>query len=624
MTRPIWIAAAVLLALLGGIAACGDNHEAPGPQDLVLSPPDLALRVGDTGRVTARYAIAGAELAAADVAWSSSDPALATVSGGGAEAAITAIAPGAVTIAAAGRGLTATLALSISPAELAGIEVAPAQPSVAAGRTVQLSATATYRDGTTADVTVAALWTSDREGLATVFRGLVRGRAPGDATITARFNGAFSASTRVAVGPPVIEAPLQALEITSSAPEAPLGADHPFTAIGTFADLSTADLTEQVAWSSSNELVAAISNTAGTRGLADALGAGATTITATLGAISGAAQLGVFLAPVGPWIPEPGVPAVRACADGVRFSMASDLVYLCTAASGLMRGTVTGTSISWSSASAGITNLQGQALAAHAISVSTLMYLAAPAPGAANWFRSQDGAATFSAASLLDSAGDPRALYSGRFQPMVGTLLGSWDPGGGAPQAVILTGGNPPATVRVLGASGTVRAITGSAATNLYAAVLGETPAGAPATGGIFRSTNNAVTWTAHDGGIPAADRDRAVTLAIDPVEPAILYAGLLGGGRVYKTTDGGATWTASAAGLPAKARVSQLLISPQSPSTIFAATQLGLYRSDDAGATWALAGFQGRPIRAVAQSGATAALILVAADDDVGLYRAP
>jgi hypothetical protein len=102
-----------------------------------------------------------------------------------------------------------------------------------------------------------------------------------------------------------------------------------------------------------------------------------------------------------------------------------------------------------------------------------------------------------------------------------------------------------------------------------------------------------------------------------------VLYAGLRGGGRVYKTTDAGATWTPSAAGIPAKARVAGLLISPQSSSTLYAATSIGLYRSIDAGATWTLAGFQGRAIRAIGGSGVSGALILVAVDDGAGLYRA-
>jgi hypothetical protein len=51
-----------------------------------------------------------------------------------------------------------------------------------------------------------------------------------------------------------------------------------FTAIGTFSDLTTQDLTDMVTWSSSNGAVAAISNASGSEGLATSVAAGSTTI----------------------------------------------------------------------------------------------------------------------------------------------------------------------------------------------------------------------------------------------------------------------------------------------------------------------------------------------------------
>lgn len=94
------------------------------------------------------------------------------------------------------------------------------------------------------------------------------------------------------------------------------------------------------------------------------------------------------------------------------------------------------------------------------------------------------------------------------------------------------------------------------------------------------------------------------------------------GGGRIYKTTDAGTTWTASAAGLPAKARVAVVYVSPSDANTLYAATDRGLYTSTDAAAHWTLAGFPGRAVRGVAQSTVDPALVLVAVDDEVGLYR--
>lgn len=607
--RSIWIVCVALAAL----CACGDNNEEPGPERIVVSVDRTDLGVGDTVRVTARY---DGEAGGDDIAFASSDPSRASVAGEGGAATVTALAAGDVAITATGRGLTASIDLAIAPASIVRIELAPLQPRVAAGTTAQLAASAVYSDGSRGDITQTAAWTTDRDEIATVVRGLVTGVAQGDATITAQFDGVH-ASTRCTV-----TAEIASIAIAPATLTADVGADVPFTATATLTDGTTANATEQVAWSSSDTAVAAISNDAGTRGIADARAAGAATITATLGALTATAQLSTALAPVGPWAPEPGFAPALACVDGVKFASQSDLVYVCTAASGVVKGTVTGTAIAWSTAA--VSNPQGQALAAHTTAISTMMYMGAPQAGTDNWFRSNDGAATFTPSLLLDSAGAPRSFYAGRFQPQIGNILASWDPNGGAPQAVLLTGMNPPQNVRVVGAAtGTVRAIAGSATNNLYVGVFGETPTGAPATGGVFRSTNSAVTWTAQDTGIAAADKNRVLSLVADAADPLILYAGLAGGGRVYKTVDGGANWAPSASGLPAKARVAQLLISPHSAATLYAATQIGLYRSTDAGATWALAGFAGRAIRGIAQSGLEAGLLLVAVADGVGLYRA-
>lgn len=66
-----------------------------------------------------------------------------------------------------------------------------------------------------------------------------------------------------------------------------------FTATGVYSDATKQDITAQVTWSSSNTLVATISNTSGSNGLAMALSAGTTTIEATYGTITGSTTLTV-------------------------------------------------------------------------------------------------------------------------------------------------------------------------------------------------------------------------------------------------------------------------------------------------------------------------------------------
>src|SRR5262249_31986249 len=66
-----------------------------------------------------------------------------------------------------------------------------------------------------------------------------------------------------------------------------------FTAYGTYCDGTKQDLTKMVTWASSLRSVATISNTAGSQGLATANEGGATTISGTLGSISGTTTLNV-------------------------------------------------------------------------------------------------------------------------------------------------------------------------------------------------------------------------------------------------------------------------------------------------------------------------------------------
>ena len=70
-----------------------------------------------------------------------------------------------------------------------------------------------------------------------------------------------------------------------------------FTATGLYSDLSTANLTSSVAWSSSSTSTATVSNSSGSRGKATGRGTGAATVTATDGSVSGTALLTVTSAP---------------------------------------------------------------------------------------------------------------------------------------------------------------------------------------------------------------------------------------------------------------------------------------------------------------------------------------
>ena len=130
------------------------------------------------------------------VTWASANPAVASISGTG-------LASG---LGQGTAGITATLGgvsspadtLTVTPAALVSINVSPASPSIAKGMTQQFTATATYTDGTMADLSGKVGWSSDNPLVASISgTGLASGLGQGTTGITATLGGVTSpADTR--------------------------------------------------------------------------------------------------------------------------------------------------------------------------------------------------------------------------------------------------------------------------------------------------------------------------------------------------------------------------------------------------------------------------------------------
>ena len=135
----------------------------------------------------------------------------------------------------------------------------------------------------------------------------------------------------------------------------------------------------------------------------------------------------------------------------------------------------------------------------------------------------------------------------------------------------------------------------------VYVAALGHT-FGANAERGVFRSKDGGKSWSKV---LFVDDKTGAVDLAMDEANPRVLYAAfwqaqrtpwsLESGGpgsALYKTTDGGDTWKKlDGKGLPKGpwGRIG-VSVSPARPERVYAvieAEEGGVFRSDDAGATW-------------------------------------
>jgi photosystem II stability/assembly factor-like uncharacterized protein len=111
----------------------------------------------------------------------------------------------------------------------------------------------------------------------------------------------------------------------------------------------------------------------------------------------------------------------------------------------------------------------------------------------------------------------------------------------------------------------------------------------------IYKSNDAGAHWSSVKDGLG----DYVVSLAFDPLSSPTVYAGGPGAG-LLKTTDGGANWTV-VAGLSGR-QVFSVVVEALS-RTVFAATDSGVFRSDDDGETWNEFndGLTGFPLSAVA-----------------------
>ncbi|PZR76714.1 MAG: hypothetical protein DLM73_01750, partial [Chthoniobacterales bacterium] len=105
------------------------------------------------------------------------------------------------------------------------------------------------------------------------------------------------------------------------------------------------------------------------------------------------------------------------------------------------------------------------------------------------------------------------------------------------------------------------------------------------AQGRAMVSNDGGLTWTDITKGLP----NRFIKcIAIDRNNPALAYLSVSGfyTGHIFKTTNAGATWMDISGTLP-DIPTNTLLIDPLSPSTIFAGTDIGVFRSTDGGSSW-------------------------------------
>jgi len=259
---------------------------------IVVTPPTSSILVTNSQAfsATANYSDGSANNVTSLVSWTSSNTPVATVMPSGIATGLTA---GVSTITATmqSKSGNAQLTVTLTPS-LTSVTVSPATASVMVGGSRNFNATANYSNNTSIDVTTTANWSSNQTAIATVNpSGVATGISAGLTNISASFNGQ-SGSAELTVTPALV---MTSISVTPLNPSAAVGATQQFVATANYNDLSTANITNTVVWSSGSPLVATISNSA-PKGLASALTTGVTAITATQGLLSGTTNLTVTAA----------------------------------------------------------------------------------------------------------------------------------------------------------------------------------------------------------------------------------------------------------------------------------------------------------------------------------------
>jgi uncharacterized protein YjdB len=171
---------------------------------------------------------------------------------------------------------------------LNSIQVTGRSANLTVGQNQQMKADGTYSNNTTQDLTGVATWSSSDNSVCTVAAGgLVTAKSGGACSVTATL-GAVKGSFSLSIAPGLVS-----IAVSPGTPSIAPGTTQQFTAVGTYSDSSTQNLTSTVAWTSSDPTVATVSGTSPTAGYAKAVASGTATITATLGAVSGTATLTV-------------------------------------------------------------------------------------------------------------------------------------------------------------------------------------------------------------------------------------------------------------------------------------------------------------------------------------------
>ena len=242
------------------LAACGGEKAPATLKSLQVTPPTPVVAKGLSVnlRAVAVYSDATTKDVTAEVAWNSSDAAVATVEAG----RVVAVVQGSASIKATYQAVEGAASVTVSDAALLSMVVSAGETGMPKGTSLQLKADGFFSDGTQSDVTAQAAWSCPDAGLQVIGTGLVSGAVVGSTRAVATLAGVSAELPLV-----VSDALLLDVRFVQADPTVPVGLETKLALEATYSDGSSRNVTADATLVSTDENIMTVTAEKAVRGV---------------------------------------------------------------------------------------------------------------------------------------------------------------------------------------------------------------------------------------------------------------------------------------------------------------------------------------------------------------------
>ncbi len=251
--------------------------------EIAITPANQTIPKGATLKLTATgtYSDRTTQPLDAVVTWHTTQAAVAAID---TEGMVTGVSQGVAQMSATYQGVTGNAAVTVGQPALVSVALSPNPSSLPLGESEQLTATGSYSDGSSQDLTQSAAWSSTGSASAGNSPGLITGMSVGAGQVLAVYLG-VTGNASVTVG----QAALVSIAVTPIQSSLPLGESEPLQAMGTFSDGSSQDLTQTATWTSSATATVSVN----AQGIVTGAGMGVAQLSAASQGVTGSASVTV-------------------------------------------------------------------------------------------------------------------------------------------------------------------------------------------------------------------------------------------------------------------------------------------------------------------------------------------